>query len=335
MSWWTDFRDVGETIADPIGTAAVGNVNVGNSLHNLGESVPGNNFFAGTRLGQIMTGGVAAGVQRNNWRLPFGHDTSSFDDIFGAGTSGSPTLRNVARGAGATMGIGAIFGAGAGAEAGAGEGTSAGAGAGYTAEGEGGNAAYYGGDAAGAGAGGASADSEMWNTGPGEAASMDPESWGATPFAAPGGSSFGWPSLSAAAHTVGIGSSMYGLYLAEQARRERQKQLQRQRAYQDQLNDLIAHPERVTQLPGYKFRQQQGEEAVARRMASLGYGAGSGNLGTSLVRYGQDYATGELERQEGLLAQLYGMSGPSINVRDPYEMASRSLGSLGYGAQRF
>lgn len=330
MSAWTDFRDVVEGTSDPVGTAVFGNVNIGDSLHNLGEHIPGNEFFAGTRLGQLMTGGVAAGARRNNWRAPFGHDTSSFDDIFGAGTSGSPTLRNTARGAGATMGIGALFGAAGGAATEGAEG--AGGAASYTAEGEGGNAAYYGGDAAGAG--GASADPEMWNTGPSETASMDPESWGGAPYAAPGSSAFSWPSLSTMGHAVGLGSSAYGLYMAEQARRERQRQLQRQRDYQSQLNDLIAHPERVTQLPGYRFRQQQGEEAVARRMASLGYGAGSGNLGTSLVRYGQDYATGELERQEGLLAQLYGMSGPNINVRDPYDMASRSLASLGYGAGR-
>jgi hypothetical protein len=121
--------------------------------------------------------------------------------------------------------------------------------------------------------------------------------------------------------------------MAKQAQDERKRKLQQQREYQSRLNNLMANPGSVTSLPGYEFRRGQGEQALMRKMASMGY-LNSGNLGTGLSKYNQDYATGELERQQGLLAQLYGMSGPNTSVRDPFEMASRSLASLGYGVGR-
>lgn len=214
-------------------------------------------------------------------------------------------------------------------------GEGAGAGSSLTAEGEGGNAGYYG--AGGGGSTGPAGWGETSGAGAGAAGAGEVAGW--SPWGGFGtGANVGTGSNALTLGNVGAGlsiaSSGYGLYLADQARRERQKQLSRQREYQDKLNALMANPGSVTSLPGYQFRMDQGGEAVARRMASMGYGAGSGNLGTALTKYGQDYATGELERQEGLLAQLYGLSGPSVGVRDPYEMAGRSLASLGYGVGR-
>lgn len=269
--------------------------------------------------GSLQAAGNA--LNENNWSNPFSSGANSFDMFAGGASSSNPYARMAGRTVGSVFALGtggeALFGSDAAPS--------------FTAEGEGGNAAYYG---AGGGAGGGTGAFGAGEVGFGS----DVLPAAGTALSTGGGlfsglSSF-LPSMGQFGAGLGLASSGYGLYLSDQARRERQKQVQRQREYQDKLNALIANPGSVTSLPGYQFRLDQGSQAVARRMASLGYGAGSGNLGTGLTKYGQDYATGELERQEGLLSQLYGMSGPNINVRDPYEMAGRSLASLGYGVGR-
>lgn len=262
---------------------------------------------------------VGDALNENNWSNPFSRDANSFDRFAGGASADNPYIRAAGRTVGSVFALGyggdALFG---------GE-----AGAGMTAEGEGGNASYFGAGGGGAGGGAFGAGEVGLGSDIIPAAGNALSSGGGNFF-----SNLSMPSMGQFGAGLGLASSGYGLYLSDQARRERNKQVQRQREYQDRLNALIANPNSVTSLPGYKFRADQGSQAVARRMASLGYGAGSGNLGTGLVKFGQDYATGELERQEGLLAQLYGMSGPNINVRDPYEMAGRSLASLGYGVGR-
>lgn len=314
MSFWTDFRDIGtgETARNATSNFSQTYEDAKNALTFHGD--PGQ--FGNVQRYSDMPGSPTAlmhAVSADDWSNPYGRE-NSWDRFAGGGSSGNPFIR----GAGRTVGTVAAGLTGAG-YFGGGEAAPA---ASLTAEGEGGNAAYYGGsDVGGGGALGT--------------ASLDPEMAGVTGYAAPsGGWSFGMPSLGQFGAGLGITSSMYGLYLSDQARRERNRQLQRQREYQNQLNALISNPGSVTSLPGYSFRMGQGEQAVARRMAASGFGGRSGNLGVALTKYGQDYATGELERQEGLLAQLYGLSGPSTNVRDPYEMAGRSLGSLGYGVGR-
>jgi len=97
-------------------------MNLGTILQSLGQRIPGHDFLSGTRMGDVITGGLARAVERNHWSLPFGHDTSSIDDLAGAGASSSPNLRNLARGVGALFGGGALYGAYGGGSAAAGEG---------------------------------------------------------------------------------------------------------------------------------------------------------------------------------------------------------------------
>lgn len=97
-------------------------MNFGDFFHDIARKVPGQSWLSSTRGGDIVSGGLFRGLERNNWRFPVGHDTSSFDDLAGAGASSSHGLRNLARGTGALFGGGALYGAYDGAGAAAGEG---------------------------------------------------------------------------------------------------------------------------------------------------------------------------------------------------------------------
>lgn len=324
MSWWTEARDTatGRAAYDAFqGSYNDDGGNFGSGLAAAWHSSPVTKQFLDAPWHLV-----------NNPReiapsYVLSHDYATPLDTAALGAPAqSRAVRNTGRIGGlgaAAWGLGVAAGAGFGAEgeAGAlGDTSSSILGPGYTAEGEGGNAAYF-----GASPGGGTEAGALGT------ASLDPEMAGLTEAVAPGGGSSMFPSWASIRGGLGVASTGYGLYQAEAARRQRAYQVRRQREYQNQLNELMSNPGSVTSLPGYKFRQQQGEEALARRMASLGYGGRSGNLGTALTKYGQDYATGELQRQEGLLAQLYGMSGPDTNARDPFAMAMGTLGDLGYG----
>lgn len=113
--------------------------NFGDWMQRTAKKIPGNSF-AQTRLGDVLTGGIARAANRDDWRVPgfrSGNTQTSWDDIAGVGTGNSKIARNTARGVGLAFGgygLGALFGgggaaAGAGGEAGAG-GAGAGAGAG-------------------------------------------------------------------------------------------------------------------------------------------------------------------------------------------------------------
>lgn len=97
-------------------------MNLGNFLQDWGRKIPGHNWLSDSFLGDVVTGGLARGAERNHWSMPFGHDTSSFDDIFGAGASRTHGGRNLARGIGALFGGGALYSALGGGSAAAGEG---------------------------------------------------------------------------------------------------------------------------------------------------------------------------------------------------------------------
>lgn len=274
---------------------------------------------------------LGSAVAQNEWSHPYGADANSMDIYTGGFSSTSPVARRIGRGVGTAFGLGAVAGLAGGSEAGA-------------------SATYD--PAVDSSAAATSAGPEAnpslsgFSGGGGEGIGMPGETTtsGETVPGSPGGSMFGSgvsnffnglsaPSLGQVGAGLNIGSGVYGLYLAQQAQAERKRKLQQQREYQQRLNDLMANPGSVTSLPGYQFRMDQGAQAIQRRMAALGYNR-SGNQATALTRYGQDYATGELERQEGLLAKLYGMSGPDTSPVDPFNMASRSLASLGYGVGR-
>src|SRR5437879_9662065 len=93
-------------------------------LHDWGQKMPGNNFFANNRLGQFMSGGIPGAIQRNDWRGPFTtSDQTSIDDIAGMGSQGSRGIRYGSRLAGAIaamIGGGAYAGAGGASEVGQG-----------------------------------------------------------------------------------------------------------------------------------------------------------------------------------------------------------------------
>lgn len=139
------------------------------------------------------------------------------------------------------------------------------------------------------------------------------------------------PALKTAGNAVQIAGGAYGLYNAYQGRQAQKQQQKQQQQYFDQLNNLRANPGQVTSMPGYQFNLDQGNEALARRMASMGYGS-SGNLAIATQRYGQDYATSVLGNEEQLLASQYGRAtAPTQQMPDPTQLAMRSLSNMGYG----
>lgn len=103
-------------------------MNLGDFFQDLARKVPGQSWLSSTRLGDIIGGGSWRALERNKWSAPWGADTSSFDDLFGAGASSSHGLRNTARGVGALFGGGALWKALAGVGAAAGEAGGGGAG---------------------------------------------------------------------------------------------------------------------------------------------------------------------------------------------------------------
>jgi len=114
-------------------------------LQERAQFVPGNRWASENRLGDVLTGGVARAVNRNEWQRPrLGSDQTSWDDLAAVGTGNSERYRDVARLGGLAMGgygLGALFGGGSAA-------TGAGESFGLTG--------MEGAGAAGAGAGGAS-----------------------------------------------------------------------------------------------------------------------------------------------------------------------------------
>ena len=127
-------------------------------MQDMAQHIP-LNTFAQTRVGDILTGGVARAANRNDWSLPgsSGSDQTSWDDLAAVGSGNSAFYRNTARGVGALFGASALFGgAGAGAGEGAAGGTGLTTGGAGAAEGMGGGAGLTtggGGSAAGMGGG--------------------------------------------------------------------------------------------------------------------------------------------------------------------------------------
>ncbi len=141
------------------------------------------------------------------------------------------------------------------------------------------------------------------------------------------------PSLKQAGNAIQIAGGAYGLYNAYQGRQAQKAQQKQQQEYHDKLNALMANPGQVTSLPGYQFNLKQGSEALARRMASMGYGT-SGNLALATQQFGSDYSMAALGQQEQLLASLYGKaSPPTATMPDPTKLAFQSLSNMGYGFQ--
>lgn len=75
--------------------------------------------------------------------------------------------------------------------------------------------------------------------------------------------------------------------------------------YEARLKALLDNPDSVTQTAGYKFRFNQGQEALNRSMAARGL-ANSGNRLMELTKYGQDMASQEYDNQANRLNALLG-----------------------------
>ena len=75
--------------------------------------------------------------------------------------------------------------------------------------------------------------------------------------------------------------------------------------YAQSLSSLYSDPSKITTLPAYQFRLNQGLDAINRNAAAKGY-LGSGNRLMELMRYGQDYGSQEFDRE---IARLSGLSG--------------------------
>lgn len=86
--------------------------------------------------------------------------------------------------------------------------------------------------------------------------------------------------------------------------------------YQTQLSNLMANPNSIVNDPSYKFRLDQGQQALERSNVAKGY-LGSGNMPIDLINYGQGAASQELNNQKSFLANLAG-----ANIGNPGAAAS-------------
>jgi hypothetical protein len=148
---------------------------------------------------------------------------------------------------------------------------------------------------------------------------------------------------------LGVAGSLgLGAYEASQAHGIAESQLgmqqttfAEQQGFEKQLADLIANPSSITSQPGYQFQFDQGLQALMRSQAAGGF-YGSGNMGTALTQYGQQFAMSDLSQQEQLLASLSGLAPASPAQYGSNAIAGQNanfsqlgalLGGLGYLAR--
>lgn len=147
-----------------------------------------------------------------------------------------------------------------------------------------------------------------------------------------------------AKNLLNLGSGVYGLTQAQKMKNLAKDAYTAsdpfgpQRAqYAKQLQDLMKDPSSLKDEPGYKFQEEQGEQAVTRQMAAKGY-LGSGNMGVALTEYGQGFANNYLNQRISTLSQLAGAGiSPSFGASlsgyaSGIDTASQALASLGYGS---
>lgn len=184
--------------------------------------------------------------------------------------------------------------------------------------------------------------------------SMDGGGLGLTSTAsgASGGSApFSMPSFISAlkpSDWLSIAGGGLGLYESDQNRRLAKKAASMQDPfasqrgqYADKLAALSADPSTITNLPGYKFGLDQGNQALLRTTAARGY-TGSGNEAIALQQYNQNYAQQWLTSEQTRLAQLAGGNaqpggGNQLLQGNQYatDLMSKALASIGYGLGRW
>jgi hypothetical protein len=132
----------------------------------------------------------------------------------------------------------------------------------------------------------------------------------------------------AAATAASVGMGAYELSqqnsLQGQALSMAQTTQGEQQYYNQLLQQLIANPSSVSQLPGYQFQLSQGSAAVADQMAASGF-AGSGNEAAALTQFGQGLASSFYGQQTSLLASLSGVTAPS----SPAQNVGAATGAAG------
>lgn len=108
---------------------------------------------------------------------------------------------------------------------------------------------------------------------------------------------------------VGIYSAVNASKVSGQAMGQSGTIFGEQQSYEQQLQQLMANPSSVTQLPGYQFQLEQGTQAVARQMGAAGM-FGSGNEAAALTQYGQGLASSFYQQQVNNLMSLSGITAP-------------------------
>lgn len=89
-------------------------------------------------------------------------------------------------------------------------------------------------------------------------------------------------------------------------------------AYDAKLNSLMSNPDSIANSAGYKFRLDQGNQAIQRSAAAKGM-LGSGNTLAELLRYGQGEAAQEYGNEVGRLTTLRGQD---LNLQAMREKAA-------------
>lgn len=98
--------------------------------------------------------------------------------------------------------------------------------------------------------------------------------------------------------------------------------------YENRLTGLLDDPSKIKETAAYKFRTQQGEQALNRQMAAKGM-LGSGNRLMDLMKYGQDMASQEYDTQLGRLQGLVGTYGQNWNQAQGTNV-NQYLGEMGH-----
>ena len=98
---------------------------------------------------------------------------------------------------------------------------------------------------------------------------------------------------------------------------------------EQRLADLLDNPDSIKQTGAYKFRLNQGQEALQRSMGAKGM-LNSGNRLSELTRYGQDMASQEYDNQYGRLSDLFGRYSGSRDAMFG-NLTSALSGGLGSG----
>lgn len=138
-----------------------------------------------------------------------------------------------------------------------------------------------------------------------------------------GGSLNGLTGPSWLSQLLNVGSGIYGMKLAGDAREASDPFAKYRPAYGAALADLEANPNTITSRPGF----QAGIETINRQMGAKGY-LGSGNQVAALSRYTGDFYNQEAQRLAGLAGAGQTPGAGQLGAAD---LASKSLGSIGYG----